>query len=428
VSTVISTLRTAPVSYGQRLLWLLDRRAGAEGAGELNERLAWRIRGPLEIAALRGALDTLEARHEVLRTSFGAAGRSLVQTIHPPSGVALEVADADAESGDAAPAELVDAAAGARIDPAGAPLRAFLWRLAPHDHVLALVLHQLITDPRSSALLAEELGIAYDRGRGSARELPATAWQYADWCEWQSSSLAGMALRELQRSWRAELDGASFVALPAGPGEGAPGEKRYERRMLGSAAADGVRRLAQAERATPLAVALAAFWATLHEATGQRDLAIASLFANRRPEVERTLGLFVNMVVLRGRISPRATLAELVRSTAGMLESADRRAALPFHMLAPNLLGGAARGGARAEDVVFQFLEGEPRASALARMHGLELAPIERQPRRARFALEVFVALMPDALAPVVLYDAGRIPGAWARSLTDRYVERLAAL
>src|SRR5262245_47546762 len=60
-------LNTVPLSYAQELLWLLD---------QLNPNLsvyavprAMRISGNLSVAALQKSLDTIVARHEVLRTT-----------------------------------------------------------------------------------------------------------------------------------------------------------------------------------------------------------------------------------------------------------------------------------------------------------------------------------------------------------------------
>ena len=57
----------------------------------------------------------------------------------------------------------------------------------------------------------------------------------------------------------------------------------------------GPRRLAQAELAAPSVVFLAACTALLHRYTGQEDLAVGALAANRHhPETESVVGPVVN--------------------------------------------------------------------------------------------------------------------------------------
>src|SRR6187397_520350 len=55
-------------SFAQELLWLLDR--ATPGLTAYNMTIARRLAGPLDVEALRRALDALVARHEALRTRF----------------------------------------------------------------------------------------------------------------------------------------------------------------------------------------------------------------------------------------------------------------------------------------------------------------------------------------------------------------------
>ena len=419
-----SALRTAPASYAQRLLWLIERRA----AGGLNDRLAWRVTGPLDHTALGDALAMLERRHEAVRTSFATERRTLVQHVHPPGRLAIQGSASVGEPWSVvSPVDesLIDEIAARPVDPAGPPLAVHVWRHGPDHHTLLLVVHQLVTDPRSTEILAHELGVAYELARGAcAAPLPTIGWQYADWCEWQQARLAGERLRALQAWWRSELADAELPTLPV-RGDGTPGAKRYARRRLPGAVAPAVRRLAAAHGTSPFVVALAAFQASLYDLTGRPRVTVAGLHANRRPEVEHTVGPFVNMVVLRGRVDPGSSIGERLAATADAVARANAHAELPFQLLPP---GALADPSGRVADVVFQFREGDPRASALTRIAGLELEPVERQPDRARFAVELFVALLDDDVAAVVLYDSGRVPDAWAAALADRFCVQLGAM
>ena len=58
-------------SYAQRQMWYLSR-LDAETATYLVP-LAYRLHGPLDVAALSAALDTLVARHAALRTTLEPA-------------------------------------------------------------------------------------------------------------------------------------------------------------------------------------------------------------------------------------------------------------------------------------------------------------------------------------------------------------------
>ena len=59
-----------PVSFAQQRLWMLDQLAPGESTYNM-PYAAW-LDGPLDVGALQRALDTLAARHAVLRTTFEA--------------------------------------------------------------------------------------------------------------------------------------------------------------------------------------------------------------------------------------------------------------------------------------------------------------------------------------------------------------------
>ena len=59
---------SAPLSYGQEQLWLLDQME--PGSLVYNESYTMRMRGILDVAALEWSLNEMVRRHEILRTTF----------------------------------------------------------------------------------------------------------------------------------------------------------------------------------------------------------------------------------------------------------------------------------------------------------------------------------------------------------------------
>lgn len=394
-------LHEAEASVGQRLLWLLDRYRG--GAGAVNAPLAWRLRGPLDRTALEAALGDLGARHEALRTTFAMRRRRLVQSVHAPWSPPLEV-----RAGDDDPLAALAAEARAPMDAAGWPLRPVLWPVGDDEHLLLANIHHLATDFSSNGIIARDLARLYEaRATGADADLPPVTWQYAQWADRQRQALAGGRLEALERYWREKLAGAELPRLPyrqgtsSSPAAAPSVVVDFEPEMV-----RGLQAIAVAHRTTRFAVLLAVFFAHLHAVTGQRDLAVASLFANRiRPEVRETVGFFVNMIVLRVALDPDAGFAALVRGCRRTVLEGLARLDLPYQML-PAETVRAGGGSARVDDVVFQYLaEGDGVRGSL------RFEPVPLMVTSGRFAVELVVH---DPQGCMVRFDAGRIDPEWA--------------
>lgn len=376
-----------------------------------------RIRGPLHEPGLRQAIDRLTARHEALRTTFAGAGHRLMQVVNAPSPTELlhvELGEHDEEA-------LMDALGRELATPVDAtvcPMRATLWRVAAEEHVLCLTLHHLVTDAWSCGVLYRELAAFLDE----SSELPPAA-QYVDFSEWQHAFLHTPQAHRHREYWARQLRGMALPALPM-----RPRTRQRERTTaiaqasVPAAVAAQLRALARAERTTPFAVMLAAYYATLHLRTEQRDLAVASLFANRsRPGVAGTVGFVANMVVLRAQLPPMATFAEIVRISGRTAREAFVHESIPYQLLP---IPAATVATQRAEDVMFQML-GEP-ITVCTRVAGLELEGVV--PRGvARFDCELAVIPQGDGMDVALFHATDRVDEYWARGLVDDYVALLSA-
>lgn len=154
-----------PLSFGQRRMWFLDRLE--PGSEEYLIPLALRLRGPLDTAAFRGALDEVARVHEVLRTRYADRDGDPVQLVDPPGPVAFRLVDltgtGDGTKDLAARArELLEEALCAPFDlSAEHPLRVSVIRAAPEDHWVALAAHHIAFDAWSTKVFLRDLDTAY---------------------------------------------------------------------------------------------------------------------------------------------------------------------------------------------------------------------------------------------------------------------------
>ncbi|GAA1954185.1 condensation domain-containing protein [Amycolatopsis minnesotensis] len=406
------TPRREPASIAQRLLWLIKHYRADFGA--LNCPLLCRLRGPLDEQALRSAVHELAARHESLRTTFAGRAARLEQLVHPARAVPWTVLDVPRGTD---PGDLVAAEVRTPLDPTEWPMRVTLWRVRDDEHVLCVNLHHLVTDAWSTGVLLGELCALYERAIGGTAELAEPTWQYARFAAWQHEQLSGDALSRHRDYWRRQLTGAQLARFPAAqarPGEGRTGSAHAE---IDPATVPALWELARAHHTTLFTVLLTAFHLHLRRRTGQDDLAVASMFANRsRAAVRGTVGLLANMVLLRVRAPGGATFAELLQHAHAAVIGAFAFQDLPTQMLPGGVVD---TGGRRVDDVVFNVMA---EVEHTRRAGGLDVELLIPDELGSRFGLEL--ALVPvggTELRAVLFYNDAQLTGDEAAAFLREY-------
>jgi hypothetical protein len=173
------------------------------GLPQFNLPFAFRVQGPLNIAALKRSLVEVMRRHESLRTGFAWVNEEPVAVIMPPedidSSMAVEdmttkkvIDDKRVRTLQVKKAKLqAEQEAWTPFDVARAPLfRARLLRLGAEDHVLLMTMHHIIADGWSIGVLFEEISKLYSAfANGRPDPLPKPTLQFSDsaryerwWC------------------------------------------------------------------------------------------------------------------------------------------------------------------------------------------------------------------------------------------------------
>lgn len=404
-----------PLSFAQERLWFMEQ--FAPGTAAYNIPVARRLRGPLDVAALRRALDAVVARHETLRSRYPVTddGRPVLE-IAAPAPFPLRTADAANEEH---AARLVDELGAEPFDLAAGPLvHGLLVRVTDADagpetgtatdHVLLLVVHHSVSDGWSSEVLISEVLRGYTAyAAGESDPLPELPIQYGDFALWQRDRLRGGRLADEVAYWERELSGVRPLELPyARPRperqtfEGAGYGFDVDRDLL-----ERLTELGRAHGATAHMVLLAAFQLALSRFSGQRDFAVGSPVAGRpEPELEGLIGMFVNVLAFRARLDGDPAFGDLLDRTRETCLAAYDHQELPFAQLVSEL--NVERDVSRSP--VFQ-------AVLAIQNYAVSAADTERLPLRVepfglhaagtRFDIELFLMEWPDGLRGAFNYN-----------------------
>ncbi len=332
-----------PLSAAQQRLYFLYQLEPA--STEYLMPAAWRLTGPLDVAALAAAVSDLIRRHEQLRTLFSAADGVPRQRVLPADGLGLELTDISEATCADQPQRIVDAVLGAATRPfdleSEPAFLATLLRVAADDHILVLAMHHIITDDWSLGILVRDLQEFFQvRRRGRSPEPPQLPIEYTDYAVWQQHLGQTDEARAELSYWRDALADLTPLEFPVDyprPAARRHDGSDYSVRLSATltSALDEADRLAGA---TPFITILCAFQAILGFHTGQDDVAIGTIAANRdRPEVEQLVGFFVNTLIVRADLSGNPTPAQLLARTRQDVLGALSHQGLPFERIVAEL-------------------------------------------------------------------------------------------
>lgn len=394
----------APLSSAQERLWLIDQSAPGSPTYSVPLLLHWS--GPVDVPALRVALDGLAARHDILRTTYERRGDQVVQVVAEHAVLPLDVV------GDV-PDVRADALRRSRegFDLAAAPpARCVVWR----DAVLLLI-HHIAVDGWTLAPLFEDLTELYRSAvAGTPAPQPSAGLRYVDYAQWDRRSLDDPALREqLRRRADTLVEAPGPVRLGgARPVEPALEGDRPGRQVVFDidahlvAAAD---ELARRTRGTPFVVFLAVYLETLRRWADRTEFVIGTYAVNRpHPALERMVGFFVNTVPLVLRCGA-GTFRELVAANRAEAFATLRHQRLPFDRLTAE---AATRGRRGLADLGFAY-QNFPAAQVDDPLWTLELLPTDT----AKADLLLIVETVDTAARGTVEFATDRYPD----ELGDRF-------
>jgi amino acid adenylation domain-containing protein len=331
----------APLSFSQLQMWVIDRMTAGNPA--YNLPVGYRLRGPLNPAALEDSFNEVIRRHEILRTTFIVENDEPLQHIQPECRIQINFAELHPATAESRLQSLTAEEALKPFDLSRLPLiRVSLFRLSEAEHVLIINFHHIVVDGISIGLILDEVDIFYRAlTSGQDPHPPDLNLQYADFALWQRQAVDKEAYDDQLTFWQKQLSGAlPVLELPAD----------FPRPLLQSFKGSNVflnlpqtlvrnlTSLGTREGCTFFMTVLAAFQVLLHRYSGAEEIVIGTPVALRDPgKVGSLIGNCLNMAALRCDLSGNPDFLEMLRRSRNTALDAFSNADLPFEALMRHL-------------------------------------------------------------------------------------------
>lgn len=298
-----------------------------------NIPFAARLTGPCDVEALVAAVGDAVARHEILRTVYREVDGVPHQFVEAAETVDVRRLDGPDESW---LTTQLDAERAHRFElETQLPIRIAVLR-TPGECVLSMVVHHIAADHWSAGVLFTDVLIAYRARRaGTAPSWEPLPIQYRDYAAWQVDLLSDTELIAGQRQyWVRQLDGLpedtglrpDLPRPPLAGGAGAAIPLRIDR-----AVRERLTALSRDLGITEFMLLQTAVAVVLNKTGGGDDIPLGTPVAGRTDaELDRLVGFFVNILVLRNDLSDNPTLREALLRAREMALAAYANQDLPF--------------------------------------------------------------------------------------------------
>ncbi|MHA4812444.1 amino acid adenylation domain-containing protein, partial [Flavitalea flava] len=420
-----------PLSFAQERLWFIDQ---LDGSVQYHIPVTLRLRGDIQKDALLYALRGIVNRHEVLRTIIEEEeGKTHQRVLEKDIWVLTEIEGPDFVENQPALLSLIRRLIDEPFDLSrDHKLRVHLIRLSETDHVLVAVLHHIASDGWSGSIMVEEFvelyGSFLEEERAMLSPLPV---QYADYAIWQREYLKGEILTDKLSYWEEKLKGAEPLNLPTDYAR--PSVRsirgRYHYFRIDKDLSEALQVLSLRQGATIFMTMLAAFKVLLYRYSGQGNITVGTVVANRNmQEVEGLIGFFVNMLALRSDLSDNPAFITLIERVKQTTLEAFGHQDTPFEKVVDQVVKDRDKGRNALFDVLF-VLQNNPKAFLNGReLGGLEILPEPVVHETSKFDLTFTLQEGMEGLEGTVEYCIDLYKGETIARMLDHYKELLKAM
>ncbi len=316
----------------QREIWLSCIIGGEDANLSYNESVSLKIKGDLNIAALKQAVANLVLRHEALRCTVSPNGETLI--IYKDFPVQFDVDDlsglAEMQRNEAWTGFLNGVMATALDIQYGPLFKVFLHKIDVEEYRFTIIKHHIIGDGWSTGIILEDLGKMYSAYSSGQDIVLSPASQISDYASAQASFKATKAYKTTEDYWLNIYKGeAPVVDLPTDRQR--PDTKTYKGNRidhpLSKEEVAQLKKVGAKNGSSLVTTLLAAFEVLLYQVTHQRDLVVGLPSSGQAASgLNNVVGHCVNLLPLRTTIDPSASFTTyLKRRKKEVLDAYDHQ-------------------------------------------------------------------------------------------------------
>ena len=343
-------LHEYPLTQGQAALWFHYKLAPQSVAYNLAGAVA--VSGDTDLEALRRSFQKLADRHPMLRTLFTSQHGEPLQRVYPSVEIAFQVEEASKWDIAKLNLRLADEIYRPFDLELGPTWRVMVFKRAPlaadkkrnrhpQDHLILLVLHHIIVDLWSIAIIMSEVAALYRQEvSGTPANLKPLRFSYAEHIQKEAEKLAGRQAEKARNYWQTILSGElsplhlplDRTRPPVSTGRGADHSI-----LLDKALTQKLQSLAEKQHVPIHTILLSAFQVLLQRYSGQNDILVGFPKAGRSPSSVRVVGYFVNQMMVRANFAADPNFIDFLKGIQKSLDEGASHDWYPFSLLVQDL-------------------------------------------------------------------------------------------
>ena len=315
------------------------------------------VDGLLDENKIKAVLQKIIERHEALRTAFILQDEDIIQKVDDDIEIEIPVfkeAEKDLKkilNNFSRPFKL-------EHEPL---IRAEIHYLDNKKTLLLIDAHHIIMDGTSLNNLIIEFNRIYNGD--TLKKLPI---QYKDYAVWENNFNKGEKIKEYEKYWLNKFKDTEFTQLNLPYDYKIPAYRSYKgdkiTKVLEEKEFRKIERYAKKIGASPYMFFISTFLVLLYKYTGQEEIILGTPIANRDiNETKRIIGMFVNNIVIDGKINPEETFQEFLNKMKDQILNDLSNQPYPFDMLVKKLGVKADNSRNPLFDIMFTYQNKEER-------------------------------------------------------------------